>query len=72
MRQRKQNFGQKAVYYRKNYVENGKSKSKWVKIEGVTIYPLRTKLGISEIYILRDQYQAHSVSDPDFAIFKAR
>ena len=56
MRQRKQNFGQKAVYYRKNYVENGKSKSKWVKIEGVTVYPFRSTLKVDEILIDNNVY----------------
>lgn len=36
----------KAVYYRKNYKENGIKKSKWVKIPGVYMSSFGTELQI--------------------------
>jgi hypothetical protein len=39
MKERIQSYYPKAVYYRANFVENGKSKSKWIKIPGVEIRP---------------------------------
>lgn len=41
MKERSPSYYPKAVYYRANFVENGKSKSKWIKIPGVEIRPGR-------------------------------
>ena len=73
MRERTQNFRSKAVYYRKNYEENGKSKSKWVKIEGVEIYPARSTLRPSEIHVKRDQYEiTNKISYSNRTVFVPR
>tara|TARA_R100000734_G_C3306401_1_gene96908 strand:+ start:476 stop:700 length:225 start_codon:yes stop_codon:yes gene_type:complete len=56
MKERSQSYQAKAVYYRKNFVENGKSKSKWVKIEGLELYPARSSLRVDEILIDNDVY----------------
>lgn len=39
MKARSLSYYPKAVYYRENFTENGKSKSKWVKIEGLEYDP---------------------------------
>ena len=36
----------KAVYFRRNFIENGKKKSKWVKIPGVYMDNFGTELQI--------------------------
>ena len=57
MKERSQSYAAKAVYYRKNYTENGKSKSKWVKIDGLQLYPARSSLKVDEIVLDKELYE---------------
>jgi hypothetical protein len=50
MKERSPSYYPKAVYYRANFVENGKSKSKWIKIPGLEFKP-GTGLRSDEIII---------------------
>jgi hypothetical protein len=50
MKERSPSYYPKAVYYRANFVENGKSKSKWIKIQGLEFKP-GTGLRSDEIII---------------------
>jgi hypothetical protein len=50
MKERSPSYYPKAVYYRANFVENGKSKSKWIKIPGLE-FKTGTGLRSDEIII---------------------
>tara|TARA_Y100000401_G_C8263409_1_gene194507 strand:- start:521 stop:775 length:255 start_codon:yes stop_codon:yes gene_type:complete len=53
MKERNPSYYPKAVYYRANFVENGKSKSKWIKIPGLEF---KTGTGLrSEQIIITDE-----------------